>query len=155
MVCALSCLSNLCRIIETRNVTPYKGYEPKLRFTKSTVHVSVSREMIDFMVNELDLTRLMKRIEESGSVVDGRQMYKDELLIGTLNAEDAIGAPGNFTHHCIDEGVDSPGLTACVCSYFDFIFFLVWSFGNTIIVLASLELCVIQSACSELRIFRN
>jgi hypothetical protein len=68
--------------------------------------------MIDFMLHELDLIQLMLRIERSAKIVDGRDMYKDELLLGTLNAEDAVGAPGGFTRHCLDEGVATPGLTA-------------------------------------------
>lgn len=100
--------------LATRNQQSLNGYPPVLRFTKSTTHVAVSREMVDFILYELDLTLLMKRIEQSAKIVDGRHMFKDELLMGSLNAEDAIGAPGGFTHHCLDKGVETPGLTAWV-----------------------------------------
>lgn len=99
-------------ILASRNINAHNGYKPKLRFTKSTTHVSVSRAMVDFMLNDLDLSILMKRIEQSSQVIDGKQMFKDELLMGSLNSDDSILVPGGYTHHCIDKNIDSPGLTA-------------------------------------------
>lgn len=92
-------------------ILEYRNTNLKLRFAKSTVHVSASREMIDFILNKLDLTRLMKQVEASGPVVNGHKMNKDEFLIGSLNTEDAIEVPGGFTHSCLDKGVENWGLT--------------------------------------------
>ncbi|KAI6170635.1 N-acetyllactosaminide beta-1,6-N-acetylglucosaminyl-transferase, isoform C [Aphelenchoides bicaudatus] len=80
---------------ETRNLLPHKGFKPVIRFLKSLVQVSVSRAMIEFMLNELDMTRIMKQIE-------WRAYGIDEILMATINAADAIDAPGGYTDYCID-----------------------------------------------------
>jgi hypothetical protein len=46
------------------------GYEPKLIFSKGYVESTLSRPMVDFMVNELNLTELMRRIELKGFGID-------------------------------------------------------------------------------------
>ncbi|KAH7701592.1 Protein H41C03.3 [Aphelenchoides avenae] len=76
---------------ETRNRLPFNGSPPKLAFAKSIVETSVTRAMIDFIVNELNLTRLMHQIETSRYGID-------EVIMGTLHTSDAVGAPGGFTH---------------------------------------------------------
>ncbi|KAI6203752.1 Beta-1,3-galactosyl-O-glycosyl-glycoprotein beta-1,6-N-acetylglucosaminyltransferase 3 [Aphelenchoides besseyi] len=75
---------------DTRNKNPFNGYDPKLIFFK--------RAMVDFMINELNLTELVRRIELKSFGID-------ELMIPTLHAADAIAAPGGFTHHCLEQNI--------------------------------------------------
>ncbi|KAI6204488.1 hypothetical protein M3Y94_00679900 [Aphelenchoides besseyi] len=89
---------------ETKNLLPFKGYKPTLRLAKSLVQVSVSRAMIDFMVNDLDLSGLMKNIEWKVYGID-------ELLMGSLNSADAVNAPGGFTDFCLDHHTGDSSMT--------------------------------------------
>lgn len=51
--------------------------------------------MIDFMLDELDLAGVMRQI-------DRKEKYGvDEILMGSLNAADAVGAPGGYTQYCL------------------------------------------------------
>jgi hypothetical protein len=75
-----------------------------MRFAKSLVQVSVSRAMVDFMLNDLDLTGLMQNIEIKTYGID-------ELLMGSLNAADAVDAPGGFTEYCLDHHSEETSLT--------------------------------------------
>ncbi len=64
--------------LETRNNMTFNSYEPKLVFAKGKkllkifqifsgyVESTLSRKMVDFMLNELNLTELMRRIELKG-----------------------------------------------------------------------------------------
>jgi hypothetical protein len=89
---------------ETRNTMKFNSYEPKLVFSKGYVESTLSRPMVDFMLNELNLTELMRRIEMKGFGVD-------EIMIPTLDAADAIAAPGGFTHHCFAKNVEVKHIT--------------------------------------------
>jgi hypothetical protein len=60
--------------------------------------------MIDFMINELDMTQLMKNIEWKAYGID-------EILMGSINSADAIQAPGGFTDHCLDQKKGDSSLT--------------------------------------------
>lgn len=51
--------------------------------------------MIDFMLSELDMTQIMKQIEWKAYGID-------EILMASLNAADAVEAPGGYTDYCID-----------------------------------------------------
>lgn len=84
--------------LESRNKMTFNSYEPKLIFAKGYVESSLSRSMVEFMLNELNLTELMKRIEQKNFGID-------ELLIPTLHASDAISIPGGFTHECINKNI--------------------------------------------------
>lgn len=53
--------------------------------------------MVEFMVNDLDLTQFLAQLENGRYGVD-------EQLLATLQADDQIGAPGGFTYKCVDEG---------------------------------------------------
>jgi hypothetical protein len=48
------------------------------------------------MLNELDLTETVRRLEAGGFGID-------EILVPTLQAADALQAPGGFTHACLDK----------------------------------------------------
>lgn len=58
------------KILETRNDMKFNGYEPTLVFSKGYVESTLSRKMIDFMLNDLNLTELMRRIELKGFGID-------------------------------------------------------------------------------------
>lgn len=53
--------------------------------------------MVDYMLNEMDITRLIDQVDTGGYGID-------EIFMGSLNANDAIGVPGGFTMHCVDRG---------------------------------------------------
>lgn len=48
----------------------FNGYEPKLVFSKGYVESTLSRPMVDFMINDLNLTEWMRRIELKGFGID-------------------------------------------------------------------------------------
>lgn len=67
----------------------FNSYAPLLIFSKGYVESTLSRAFIDFVLHELDITELMQRIEKKGFGID-------EILIPTLDAADALAAPGWF-----------------------------------------------------------
>ncbi|KAI6198865.1 Beta-1,3-galactosyl-O-glycosyl-glycoprotein beta-1,6-N-acetylglucosaminyltransferase 3 [Aphelenchoides besseyi] len=89
---------------DSRNNNAFNGYDPTLVISKGYVAVSLSRAMINFMIYDLNLTELVRRIELKGHGID-------ELLIPTLHAADAIAAPGGFTRHCIEQGIKIEHIT--------------------------------------------
>ncbi|KAH7730137.1 core-2/I-Branching enzyme family protein [Aphelenchoides avenae] len=86
---------------ETRNRIAHNGLPPKMDFAKSLVESCVSRAMIEFMVNDLDLTGILKQIETSRYGID-------EIVLPTLNSNDAVSAPGGFTQECLRRRKDVP-----------------------------------------------
>lgn len=60
--------------------------------------------MADFIVRELRLDALQETF-------DWHTYGVDEYLWGSLNAEDAIGAPGGFTRACLERGVETNATT--------------------------------------------
>ncbi|KAI6223630.1 hypothetical protein M3Y99_01444500 [Aphelenchoides fujianensis] len=95
---------NLFRNNASRNKEPFNGYNATLVFSKGYVESTLSRAMVDFMVHELDLTELVRRIELKSFGID-------ELMIPTLHAADALAAPGGFTHHCLSKGIRAQHIT--------------------------------------------
>lgn len=82
-----------------------------LNFAKSFVQSSLSRAAVDFLLYRMNLTGIIEKIHGNAPLIDGFAMTKDELLIGTLNAEDWLHFPGGFTQHCLNQGVEINGLT--------------------------------------------
>lgn len=72
------------------------GFPPKLHFAKGYVESSLSKAMVDFMVNDLNLTETLIRLNNNSFGID-------EILISTLQATEALNAPGSFMHRCIEE----------------------------------------------------
>uniref|UniRef100_A0A7E4VVT0 Glycosyltransferase family 92 protein n=1 Tax=Panagrellus redivivus TaxID=6233 RepID=A0A7E4VVT0_PANRE len=70
------------------------GALPTLHVTKSLVQVSISRDAVDFVFEELNVDRLVRRLEQ-------RHFGVDELFWGTLNADDGLQLPGGFTQKCL------------------------------------------------------
>uniref|UniRef100_A0AC35FLN3 Core-2/I-Branching enzyme n=1 Tax=Panagrolaimus sp. PS1159 TaxID=55785 RepID=A0AC35FLN3_9BILA len=81
---------------ETRNSISFNGFPPQLNFAKGYVESSLSKEMVNFMLNEMDLTELLIRLNKRGFGVD-------EIFIPTLQATEALNIPGGFFHRCIDK----------------------------------------------------
>jgi hypothetical protein len=81
----------------SRNLIGAHGLPPKLNWAKGYAESSISREMVDFMLIELNLTTLMRQIEVKSFGID-------EIMLPTLIATDALDAPGGFTHACLDKG---------------------------------------------------
>lgn len=94
--------------------------EIRLEFAKSFVQTSISRPAIDFILNEMNLTGILEKIQKSAKQIDTIGMTKDELLMGTLNSEDRLGLPGGFTQHCLKQNVSLDSLTrwAVVMGFF-------------------------------------
>uniref|UniRef100_A0AC34GYC6 Nucleotide-diphospho-sugar transferase domain-containing protein n=1 Tax=Panagrolaimus sp. ES5 TaxID=591445 RepID=A0AC34GYC6_9BILA len=65
-----------------------------LNLTKSLVQVSISREAVDFVLDELNVFKFIEKIEE-------KKFGVDELFWGTLNADEALQLPGGYTQNCI------------------------------------------------------
>ncbi|KAI6180493.1 hypothetical protein M3Y98_00725900 [Aphelenchoides besseyi] len=89
-VCNLFMTSNPL-ISASRNRLPHNGYAPVLPMSKSTVFVSVSRAMIDFILNEINILNVMDKFEWEVYGVD-------EQLMASLNNADSIDGPATFFH---------------------------------------------------------
>ncbi|KAI6186012.1 Beta-1,3-galactosyl-O-glycosyl-glycoprotein beta-1,6-N-acetylglucosaminyltransferase 3 [Aphelenchoides besseyi] len=89
---------------QSRNFLLHHGYPPILPLTKSMVFVSLSREMVDFLINEINLPNVINNFEWKAYGVD-------EQLIGSLNAADAVDVPGGYTRHCYEKGSYSLQIT--------------------------------------------
>ena len=88
------------QFLATRNTMTYHGFEPKLLFSKNLVESSLSKAMVDFIFDELNLTITIHHFNKQGYGID-------EYFWSSLQSTDAIGIPGGFTHKCLDEGVKS------------------------------------------------
>jgi hypothetical protein len=83
--------------------------------------------MVDFVINELDLSVLLKRIEDNSQIIKWHSMTLSELMMGTLNGDDTIRVPGGFTHKCLDQKIESFSLTAYVFLYAFYLLHLFFS----------------------------
>uniref|UniRef100_A0A7E4VG83 DDE Tnp4 domain-containing protein n=1 Tax=Panagrellus redivivus TaxID=6233 RepID=A0A7E4VG83_PANRE len=81
-----------------------KNTNQTIKFATSQNQCSLSRAAVDYIFDELDLTLLIKNINTDTYGID-------EILMSTLNADDAINLPGGFTQTCIDDGVVVKDLT--------------------------------------------
>lgn len=59
----------------------FNDYDPKIIFSKGYVESTLSRPMVDFMINQLNLTEMMRRIELKGFGIDEIMV---RLWIGVL-----------------------------------------------------------------------
>ena len=69
-----------------------------MAWAKSNFQSSISRAMVDFMLNELNLTKYMAQQEGHFAI--------DELFLSTLQATDELNSPGGFTHACLDRKIE-------------------------------------------------
>ncbi|KAI6208585.1 hypothetical protein M3Y96_00130700 [Aphelenchoides besseyi] len=89
---------------QSRNTRSHNYYPPIVQFAKSLAQVSVSRAAIDFMLNDMNLNRLL-------SAIEWNTYGTDELLMGTLNSHDAVDLPGGFTLQCLKRGFQTGSFT--------------------------------------------
>lgn len=94
------------KYLETRNTRPHNHQPPILQFAKSLAQVALSREAVDYMLDEMNLDTLMDALEWDVHGVD-------EQLIGTLNSNDAVEMPNGFTLQCLKKGYEAESLMRC------------------------------------------
>uniref|UniRef100_A0A914NGC1 Uncharacterized protein n=1 Tax=Meloidogyne incognita TaxID=6306 RepID=A0A914NGC1_MELIC len=80
------------------------GKQPKLQLAKGYVQTSLARPFVDFLINKLNLKRMLFQL-------DSWDYGADELFIQTLITSDQLKAPNAFTHKCIDDKIDVPYVT--------------------------------------------
>ncbi|KAI6231830.1 N-acetyllactosaminide beta-1,6-N-acetylglucosaminyl-transferase [Aphelenchoides besseyi] len=80
----------------TRNRSKLSALSSRLALARAFSTVVLSREAVDFFVNELDVSTLLNTIEES-------YPNADEILMGTLDTNELIGMPGGFTQRCLTQ----------------------------------------------------
>ncbi|KAL3072107.1 hypothetical protein niasHS_016282 [Heterodera schachtii] len=68
----------------------------KIVMTKGNVAATLSRQMVEYVLNELDLTEMLRRLNQV-------EFGRDEYLFPTLNSVDFIGAPGGASQICIEK----------------------------------------------------
>ncbi|KAI1726057.1 core-2/I-Branching enzyme domain-containing protein [Ditylenchus destructor] len=92
-----------------------KGHPERIRFAKGYLESSLSREFVDFIVRDLDLTRFIGQLDQK------EKRYIDEIFLQSLVSTDALRPPGGFTHRCLDKGIHTPYVTR----------FNIWFANNT------------------------
>ena len=81
------------------------GYPPKIDLLSGKPYdSSLSRAFVEFILDELNLTEFTRRMELT-------EYGADEALLNTLNAVDAIDAPGGFTQQCQRNGIGHGHIT--------------------------------------------
>ncbi|RCN29618.1 hypothetical protein ANCCAN_24621 [Ancylostoma caninum] len=64
---------------------------------RGAVHASLSRAAVDWMVNTVDLTKLLEQLNIP-------RLGVDEVLLPTLQVSEALDMPGRFTAACVKKG---------------------------------------------------
>uniref|UniRef100_A0A7E4VIZ7 Nucleotid_trans domain-containing protein n=1 Tax=Panagrellus redivivus TaxID=6233 RepID=A0A7E4VIZ7_PANRE len=75
-----------------------------ISFAKGLNQCSLSREMVDVVLNDFNLTKMM-------NYLDSMSYGVDETLFPTLNAMDFLKVPGGFTTKCIKERISVETMT--------------------------------------------
>ncbi|CAD5232588.1 unnamed protein product [Bursaphelenchus xylophilus] len=88
-----------------RNVETLTGTSPTFNFSKSVVQVSLTKEFVEFLIDEVNIRELAQKIE------DESYYGFDEVLYSSLNSMDAVNVPGGFTTKCLEEGIETGGVT--------------------------------------------
>ncbi|KAF7633656.1 hypothetical protein Mgra_00006964 [Meloidogyne graminicola] len=87
---------------ETMNNRFDKNGNPlQLQLTKGLVETALSRPFTDFIVKELNLTKMLAQL-------DTRNYGADELFFQTIGSSDHLNAPNGFTHKCVEQKIDVP-----------------------------------------------
>ncbi|EYC28952.1 hypothetical protein Y032_0007g3515 [Ancylostoma ceylanicum] len=95
--------------------------QTNLTFARGAVHASLSRSAVDWLVNTVDLTKLMNQLNTNENGID-------EVLIPSLQVSDVFDMPGRFTGECVKMGkivgfvtrltVWAPNTALCRSGYF-------------------------------------
>uniref|UniRef100_A0A7E4VKH2 Glycosyltransferase family 92 protein n=1 Tax=Panagrellus redivivus TaxID=6233 RepID=A0A7E4VKH2_PANRE len=89
--------------LNQRKTTP-KGRNIRIHPTKSFVQSIISRQAVDYIQTELDLTKFIKRLESN-------PYGFDEGFFGTLNNNPTLNLPGGYTHECLEKNIEYEALT--------------------------------------------
>ncbi|RCN52941.1 hypothetical protein ANCCAN_00936 [Ancylostoma caninum] len=95
-----------------------KQLQANLTFARGAVHASLPRPAIDWLVNTVDLTRLMNQLNTNHyssvnastfeallqNLCNFEEMGVDEVLIPSLQVSDVFDMPGRFTGECLKRG---------------------------------------------------
>ncbi|CAD5223446.1 unnamed protein product [Bursaphelenchus okinawaensis] len=95
----LGIFKNESRLHQLNNYTKIR-----MTFAKGANGASLSREAIDYIFTELNITKLVSMID------DGKSFAVDEVLIPSLISNEDLGIPGHFTQKCHGKS-DSQTLT--------------------------------------------
>uniref|UniRef100_A0A914HKI9 B30.2/SPRY domain-containing protein n=1 Tax=Globodera rostochiensis TaxID=31243 RepID=A0A914HKI9_GLORO len=87
-VSALSFFNNSTKMTELSS--------QNISLSKGSVAATLSRPMVEYVMRELNLTELVRRLNKVG-------FGRDELLFPTLNSADIIEAPGGASQICIEK----------------------------------------------------
>ena len=96
--------------LASKNLIGKNDFPAQLAFAKSMIQTSLSREFVDFILIDLNLQIYIKQLEWK------RGVSPEESFFATLHATDALGAPGGFTHACLDKNISVPSITRCFIS---------------------------------------
>nr|CAD2185396.1 unnamed protein product [Meloidogyne enterolobii] len=75
-----------------------------LTISKGYSAASLSRAFVDFIINELNLEKLLEQLNKA-------EFGVDEHLWQSLSISDNLNAPGGFTEQCYDFGYTTPFIT--------------------------------------------
>uniref|UniRef100_A0A7E4VCX6 Lactosylceramide 4-alpha-galactosyltransferase n=1 Tax=Panagrellus redivivus TaxID=6233 RepID=A0A7E4VCX6_PANRE len=81
-----------------------KNTDQKIAFAKGYNECSLSRAAVDYIFDELNVDKLVFQLNSGSFGID-------EILIPTLQTDDAIGLPGGITRRCLDEKVTNSHFT--------------------------------------------
>ncbi|VBB33038.1 unnamed protein product [Acanthocheilonema viteae] len=70
-----------------------------LKIAKGSSLVILSRNFVNFMMKDLNLTALIE-------IFDSKPYGTDEMLFHSLHSDDSLAVPGGFTRKCIDQQSD-------------------------------------------------
>jgi len=80
------------------------------------IQASLARPFVEFVVNKLDLTKMLEQLDNLSQKLffnrkkklNLREYAGDEFFLQTLLASDDLKAPNAFTHKCIDKKINVP-----------------------------------------------
>ncbi|RCN40633.1 Core-2/I-Branching enzyme [Ancylostoma caninum] len=85
------------KLFRDENVTDPEKLNATLTIARGAAHASLSRAAVDWMVNTVDLTKLINQLNMDTHGVD-------EILLATLQVTEALDMPGRFTSECMKKG---------------------------------------------------
>nr|CAD2189968.1 unnamed protein product [Meloidogyne enterolobii] len=93
-----------------------KGLPLKLSLASGNIQASLARPFVEFVVNKLDLTKMLEQLDNLSQKLffnrkkklNLREYAGDEFFLQTLLASDDLKAPNAFTHKCIDKKINVP-----------------------------------------------
>ncbi|KAL7071103.1 hypothetical protein ACQ4LE_010019 [Meloidogyne hapla] len=80
----------------------------KLNLASGNIQASLARPFVDFIVNKLDLNKMLDQLDNW-----------EAFFIQKLLTFDQLQAPNSFTHKCIDQKINLPYVTRYNIWYFD------------------------------------